>query len=355
MLQRDGAHPAAFTDHRVVAIRITTLGSDHARWDDFARAAAAATYCHLAGWKTVIERVFGHECVFLQALDDDGTLLGLLPLVRVQSRLFGRFLVSMPFLNAGGPIGERDVIVRLVDHALALAQCDAAALLELRCRWALPLDLRVSHRKVTTILELPPDPALLWNRFSSKLRAQIRRPRRDGITVRFGREQARPFFQVFARNMRDLGTPTQSLRLFDTVADTFAECWFGCAYDRDTPVAGACGFRWRDEVEVTWASALTAYKPIGVNMLLYWALMERAIGDGVRRFNFGRSTPGSGPHRFKLQWGARDEVLWWYSDGRLTKTPSPDDRRFAWGPRVWRHLPVPIANRIGPRIARFIP
>lgn len=355
MFKRDCIPPAEFADHRAVPNCITTLDSDHARWDDFARAAAGASHCHLAGWKTVVERVFGHECIFLQALGGDGTLLGLLPLVRVRSRLFGHFLVSMPFLNAGGPIGSPGAIIALVNHAKAQAESDDVGLLELRCRAALPLDLRVSHRKVTTVLELPPDPTLLWKRFPSKLRAQIRRPRREGITLRFGREQARSFFQVFAHNMRDLGTPSLPQRFFDTIADTFPECRFVCAYHGDKVVAGGCGFRWHDEFEMTWASTLAAYKPIGVTMMLYWASMERAIADGVPRFNFGRSTPGAGPHRFKLQWGSRDEALWWYSRGGLGTTPSPNDQQFAWGPRLWRHLPVPVAKRIGPHIARYIP
>jgi hypothetical protein len=108
---------------------------------------------------------------------------------------------------------------------------------------------------------------------------------------------------------------------------------------------------------MTWASSLHAYNRIAPNMLLYWAFMERAMSEGVTLFNFGRCSPGAGTHRFKRQWGSRDEQLWWYQRARTAaaSTPSPDDSAYAWGPRVWRRLPLPVATALGPWIVRSIP
>jgi hypothetical protein len=93
-------------------------------------------------------------------------------------------------------------------------------------------------------------------------------------------------------------------------------------------------------------------------MLLYWSFMERAIGAGLTRFNFGRCTPDGGTHRFKRQWGSRDEQLHWYQHSRGgvdAATPSPDDGAFSWGPRLWKRLPLSVATALGPRIVRYIP
>jgi hypothetical protein len=110
---------------------------------------------------------------------------------------------------------------------------------------------------------------------------------------------------------------------------------------------------------MTWASALSEYNRIAPNMLLYWSFMERAIEQGLGLFNFGRCSPGVGTHRFKRQWGSRDEQLWWYqhAPGGVTEaaTPSPDSGAWAWGPRVWRKLPLPLANVLGPRVVKYIP
>ena len=284
----------------------------------------------------------------------------MLPLVRVKSLVFGHYLVSMPFLNYGGPLGTDPGIRAVADEACRLADSAGAKLLELRSRVALPLDLPVSHRKITVVLDLPEgrDPARLWHALGSKLRSQVKRPQKEGLEVRFGPDQVEPFFRIFARHMRDLGTPTQPRALFDALAQRFGDSvWFGCAYFGDQPTAAGCGFRWGDEFEMTWASALSSYKRLAPNMLLYWAFMDRAVREGLRTFNFGRCTPGAGTHHFKRQWGSRDEPLWWYqhSTGDIAGTPSPDAGAYALGATVWKHLPLPLATALGPRIVRLIP
>jgi len=305
-----------------------------------------------------MERVFRHECIYLEARDDTGRLAGVLPLVRVRSVLFGHYLVSMPFLNYGGPLGADAALRALAAHAAQLAGAGGVRLLEMRSARELPLDLPVSHRKITVLLDLPGSTEGLWKQLDAKVRSQVRRPQKEGIAVRFGPDQVGPFFDVFARHMRDLGTPTQPRLLFSTIAELFGDSvWFGCAYHAEQPVACGCGFRWGSEFEMTWASSLNAYNRLAPNMLLYWSFMERAIQEGVRVFNFGRCSPGAGTHRFKRQWGSRDEPLWWYdlSARNGARTPSPDDSGYSWGPRLWKHLPEPVATALGPHIVRYIP
>lgn len=330
-----------------------------AEWDTFVRFAETGTQCHLWGWKSVIERVLGHECFYLAARTPDGRLDGVLPLVRVSSRVFGSYLVSMPFLNYGGPLGSERAVQALSARAIELARNGDIELLEMRSRTALPVELPVSHRKITVVRDLALGaPGKVWDSLRAKVRSQVRRPQKEGIVVRIGPDQVGPFFSVFSRHMRDLGTPTQSRRLFDALVETFpSQVWFGCAYDGARPVAAGCGFRWNSEFEMTWAASLMEYNAVAPNMLLYWAFMERAAELGLAAFNFGRCSPGSGTHRFKQQWGGRDEPLWWYQHptGRRAATPSADDKAFSWGPRMWKRLPLPIANMIGPRVVRLIP
>lgn len=330
-----------------------------AEWDEFVRAQTGWTSFHLHAWKPIMERVSGHECPFLAARDAAGLLTGVLPLVRVKSAVFGHFLVSMPFVNYGGPLGGEDSVRALVEAAVRLAETGGAGLLELRSKIPLPVELPVSHRKLTVILDLPaggPEP--LRKHLGAKLRSQIKKPEKEGVTIEFGRSQVDPFYAVFSRHMRDLGTPTQPRALFSELADAFGEeMWIGCAWYQGQPIACGAGFRFGDEFEMTWASALVSHNRLAPNMLLYWAFMARAAELGLSRFNFGRCSPDSGTHRFKRQWGSQDEALWWYQRSATAdaKTPSPDDGAYAWGPCIWRHLPLPLATALGPRIVRFIP
>jgi len=341
-----------------VTVLVEPFQGSSAEWDAVVRSSTGWTQFHLYDWRRIFEEVFGHECIYLVARNEQGTIGGILPLVRVRSVLFGHYLVSLPFLNYGGPLGTPEAVRALAAAAAERAATDSVKLLELRSRQELPLDLPVSHRKITVVLDLPPQGSqALFKSFDSKLRSQIRRPQKEGVEVRFGREQVDPFFEVFSSHMRDLGTPTQPRRFFEAIAESFPDAWFGCAWLGEKPVACGAGFRWGGEFEMTWASSLYAYSKLAPNMLLYWAFMERAMEQGLTLFNFGRCTPGSGTHRFKRQWGSRDEQLWWYQRGRgdTTATPSPDQGAFSWGPRLWRRLPLPVATALGPRIVRYIP
>lgn len=330
-----------------------------AEWDDFVRDTPGWTHFHLHGWKEVVESVFGHECLYLAARDAAGRVEGVLPLVRVRSPLFGHYLVSQPFVNYGGPLGSSGAVRRLVDHAVGLARRDRVKLLQLRSRSPLGIDLAPSHQKVTVLLDLPQgDPDVLWKGLPSKVRSQVRRPMKDGIEVRFGLDQVDPFYAVFSRHMRDLGTPVLSRRLFKRLAEVFPdEFWVACAYLEGEPIACGAGFHWADEFEITWASSLREHNRSAPNMLVYWRLMERCVERGVGVFNFGRCTPGGPTHRFKQQWGSRDEPLWWYQypSEQEAGTPSPDDAAYAWGPRLWKRLPMSVANAVGPRVVQYIP
>jgi FemAB-related protein (PEP-CTERM system-associated) len=331
-------------------------------WDEFVARAEGSSFCHLAGWRQILDAALGAECLYWVAIDPSGQWQGVLPLARVKSRLFGHYLVSLPFLNYGGPLGSPAAQERLAQEAVSEARRSHADLLELRTRYEVGVGLPVCSRKVTTLLELPAMPEELWRAFSSKLRNQIRRPMKEGLEVRFGLDQLEAFYEVFARNMRDLGTPVLPRAWFEMIRALFPQIVvFGAVYrtgrGRLEPLAAGCGFLWAAEFEMTWASALRRERRLGANALLYWSFMQELIHRGIRRFNFGRSTPGGGTHRFKQQWGGRDAPLPWvqYASGRRAATPSPDDPALSWGPRIWRWLPLPVANLLGPRLIRFLP
>ncbi len=340
------------------SITVEQFRGNPAEWDRYVRRSAHGTFCHLSGWRDIITGVLGHECHYFVARDDSGECQGVLPLARVRSRVFGDYLISMPFLNYGGPIGTPEAEQQLGRHAQRLAQEFKVKLLELRTRHRARSELQSATRKVTVVLSLPASADALMAKFPGKLRSQIRRPMKDGMDVRFGADQRDAFYAVFARNMRDLGTPVLPRLLFDELARVFAQEVVFCAvYHQGQPVAAGCGFIWGQEFELTWASSLREHNQRAPNMLLYWGLMQHMIGRGIRVFNFGRCTPDGGTHRFKLQWGGETVPLPWLQ-WSLTGTaapPSPDRPLFQMATRVWSRMPLAIANTIGPHVARSLP
>src|SRR2546423_10857071 len=337
-----------------------TLPLDHdpRSWDDFVARADDSSFCHLVGWRDILSDVIGAECLYRVAINGDGAWEGVLPLVRMKSWICGHYLVSLPFLNYGGPLGSPEARRRLVVDAVTGASRSRVDLLELRTRECTDVDLPVSSRKITVLRLLPPSAEELFQSFPSKLRSQIRRPMKEGLAVRFGLDQREPFYEVFAQTMRDLGTPVLGRAWFERVAATFPDLVvFGVVYRGEQPLAAGCGFIWRNEFEMTWAASVRESRSIAANMLLYWSFMEHMIGRGVRAFNFGRCTPGGGTHRFKTQWGGFDLPLPWlqWSGREANAMPTPDRPVFRLAAGVWRRLPLALTKRIGPVIARQIP
>lgn len=340
-------------------LHIIDAGNDPAQWDRFVASDPLSTFCHQAAWRRIMTEVLGHESFCFAAVDERGDWRGVLPLVRVRSVL-GHYLISLPFLNDGGPLGDTKARQSLVEHAVTEAKRSGASLLELRSRGDVPGPVTSSYRRVSVHLSLPSSRDELWkDTLSSKVRSQVRRPGKEGMTFRCGAAELDGFYSVFARNMRDLGTPVLPRAFFELGASSFATSMiFAAVYNSaGAPVAGACCLHWRDELEVTWASSLREYNRSSPNMLLYASLMEEAIDRDVKLFNFGRSAPGSSTHRFKQQWGGKDVPLPWpfWSRHATVAVPSAKSPFYRLAIAAWQHLPVGIANRFGPKLARLLP
>jgi serine/alanine adding enzyme len=328
-------------------------------WDRFVTAAEGSTFCHLGGWDSIMRGVLKHEPIYLAAMDARGTWRGVLPLVRVKSVL-GHYIISLPFLNDGGPLGDTNAKRALIDFAVAEAQRSGAGLLELRARTELPGAVVPTNRKITVMLPLPDSIEALWEKtFKAKLRSQVRRPAKEGMVARCGADELSAFYEVFARNMRDLGTPVLPRAFFERIQAAFGDRVVFTAVrsaEGQTAAAG-CSFIWNGEVEIVWASSLREFNKFSPNMLLYSTLMEESIRRGVGTFNFGRCTAGGPTHKFKLQWGGHDVPLPWPSWSRSghVGTPSPEKPIFQIATAVWSRLPMAVANRIGPILARQLP
>ncbi len=334
---------------------------DTERWDAYASGHPSAHCCHLSAWKRIIERTFGHSTLYLLSESGDGTIDGVLPMVRLRSHLFGDFLVSVPYLNYGGPCADgEDKGHALMQAAARMAEDLKVQHLEIRTETSTDYGLQVRSSKVSMRLDLAEAPDLLWQRFPAKLRSQIKRAQQQAMTVRIGRaEELDAFYDVFAVNMRDLGTPVYGKSFFENVLRELPDSTWICAvYLGDKPVAAGFLMAFRDMLEIPWASSLRRYNRLSPNMLLYWSVLQFACERGFRVFDFGRSSPDSGPFKFKAQWGAAPVPLYWHywvRDGGPLPNLTPNNPRMQLAIRVWRRLPVAITRLIGPPLVKNLP
>jgi len=340
-------------------VTLAERGSE-AEWDGFVGGHPDATGYHLWRWRKIFEDTFGHEGHYLIARRA-GHIVGVLPLVLFRTTLFGRFAVSLPFVNYGGVVAEDDPAARmLVTYAAAEAKRLRLSHVELRHRRQQFPDLPARQHKVAMLLDLPSDPETLWGRLDRKVRNQVRKAEKSGLEVAAGGlELLGEFYEVFAHNMRDLGTPVYSRLFFQRVLQEFpGVARVVVVKQAARVVAAGISYAHRDSLEVPWASSLRAYRSLCPNNLLYWEVLRQAARDGFRTFDFGRSTPGEGTFQFKLQWGARPEPLCWeyhLVSRRTLPDLSPRNPKFKMAIAMWKCLPVRIASLIGPRVVRAIP
>ncbi|MEW6417376.1 MAG: FemAB family XrtA/PEP-CTERM system-associated protein [Nitrospirota bacterium] len=345
---------------------------DRERWDSFVMNTGNSSCYHLTGWKNVIERSFGHKSYYLLAEDIENKVRGILPLVQLKSVLFGNFMISLPYFNYGGICTDNEeIFIQLLKEATKIAAERKSEHIELRHTQHISNGLKVNPvgihsygvktTKVSMRLELPQNSEELWKSFSSKLRSQIKRPIKEEMYSKLGKEEELDsFYTVFSTNMRDLGTPVYSKEFFKNIFKEFPEsAWICTIYTKEKqPVASGFIVGFKETLEIPWASSLRSYNHYSPNMLLYWSALKFACENGYKVFDFGRSTPGEGTYKFKEQWGAKPVQLYWHywmRNGGPLPELNPKNPKYQLAIKIWQKLPVSLTRVIGPRIVKNIP
>ena len=349
---------AAPAEHsKPVAVRRLD-GDSAARWDAFVERHPDATFFHRAGWQRVLERGLGHDAPFLYA-ERGGAIDGILPLGHVDSWLFGRALVSTPFCAYGGVVADsHEARAALAAEACRLAIACRVDHLEMRERRAVRPDWPARRdRYVTFRHALDPDPDANYRRIRRKQRAMIRKGIDAGLAADVGADLGR-FYRVFAESVRNLGTPVFPRRYFRELKATFGDdCEVLCVHRDGVDVAGVISFYFRDEVLPYHGGGTAAARGLYANDFMYWDLMRRAAAAGVRVFDYGRSKVGTGSYDFKRHWDFTPEPLhyeYYLVGAREIPDVSPLNPKYRAFISAWRRLPLPVANTIGPLLARSL-
>jgi FemAB-related protein (PEP-CTERM system-associated) len=329
---------------------------DAARWEAFVQRCPNATFFHRIGWREVIEDVFRHRTHYLIA-ERSEEVAGVLPLAEVKSRLFGHALVSLPFCVYGGPAANDPEADRLlIDAAVTLARSLRVEHLELRHRAAKCVGWPRQDLYVTFKKELLPDVEANLVAIPRKQRAMVRKGIRNGLRSELDASVER-FFALYADNVHRHGTPPFSRRYFARLAEIFGDrCEVLTVVDTTgRPVSSVMSFYFRDEVLPYYAGDTDDARELAANDFKYWELMRRACERGVRVFDYGRSKRETGSFDFKKNWGF-DPVPLAYEYQLLARDDVPQNNplnpKYRAFIALWRRLPKPVANAVGPMLVR---
>ena len=327
-----------------------------AEWDRFVRTTPGGTFFHLIGWKEVIEQTFGYRAHYLTARRG-GELVGVLPLFELRSAFGKAALLSLPFAVEGGVCATDDEARAALEEAAVALQAERGAQhLELRdgldgARFHVREGLFYRFRRALAATDDENMAAI-----PRKQRRMIRVAQQGGLVSRVAAGDLDVFYDLYARSVRNLGTPVFPRRYFQRFLEQFPrDCELLTVWHERTPVAAVMSFYFNDTVLPYYAGSRREYFRYAVNDFMYWELMRHARERGARWFDFGRSKKGTGAYDFKTHWGFQPEPLRYRVAGNgsqpvAERSMSSDSVQFLR--RAWQRLPLPVTKMLGPFFIR---
>lgn len=341
-------------------VRINLFDKSNEMIDDYLFKTHAASIYHQPKWLDVIKNSFNHKSYYFVAQSGSNKVIGVLPLVQLKSFLFGHFLISIPYFNYGGAIAiSKEIESKLIEAANQLAKELGVEYVEYRDS-SPRKNYPVKTDKVNMLLKLESSSDAMWQRFPSKLRSQIKKSLEGPITAQQGQlELLDSFYKVFAKNMRDLGTPVYAKSFFKNILLAFPKnTQIIIVEHQGKPVSAAFLIHYKGTLEIPWASTLREANHLASNMTLYWQVIQYAISLKCKQFDFGRSSKNSGTYRFKKQWGAKPQACYWHywlNNGNEMPALNPSNPKFQLMIKTWQLMPVFLTKLIGPFIVKNLP
>ena len=337
-------------------MKLTDTDAASAEWDGFVASRPDSSFFQLSGWRKVVARAFGHACPYLIARED-GAIKAVMPLTEIDSRLFGHFLIGNGFCVGGGPLfASQNALAAVLREAEALGRERKVAYIEIRDCDAAPKPWQ-SKSDLYAGFEGPiaANEADNLKQIPRKQRAVVRKALEQGFEIAIER-QISPFFDLYARTVRDHGTPVLPRRYFQALLDVFGDaCEILTVRQGGRPISSVLSFYYRDKVLPYYTGSIPQARRSGANDMMYWALMRRAVERGASIFDFGRSKVGTGPYSFKSNWGFQPRPIThqYLLIGRDSlPNLNPTNPRYAKLIAAWQRLPLPVANAISPFISR---
>lgn len=342
-----------------ITIKIT---KDKILWDQYVSTHPSATPYHKFAWLESVNQAYGHTCFALLA-QQQGKVVGILPIVLMRRPFSKGKFCSLPFCDLGHAlVDNKEVESKLFDFSIALLNEKPGRSFEYRDTETVPTEAQVPSQKVRMVMPLPEDSNILLNGFKSKLRSQIRKSEKNGLTCVINNSQhsIENFYQIFAKNMHKLGSPVHSKQWFEALFEHYAkDIFLAVVYHEDKPVGAGIVLKNNTKMAIPWASTDADFNYLAPNMMLYWSLLKLSCEQACTEFDFGRSTFGEGTYKFKQQWGALPVPLVW-SDLNNPQIETENDAIIEKNKlrssveKLWSQLPIGFTTFIGPQIRKHI-
>ncbi len=336
---------------------------DFGRWDAFVRKHPSGTFCHLAHWKSVLEKAFGLKAPYIYCVDSQNNICGIMPLGQRSSWLFGKALISSMFCVYGGPLVlNNKALDCLIKKAQQIRADNAIPALELRTQRAFDLGegwFTDYQKSATFVGELAETDDKILCQIPRKQRAVVRKSLKNSLECFLGHQHLDVFYDLYAESVRNLGTPVFSKALFQELVKAFGNDVeiLIVKTPKGKAVASLMSFYDENTVYPYYAGGIPAARQWGAHDFMYYDLMCRARKKGIKFFDFGRSKVGTGPFKFKKNWGFTPtfmEYQYFSADRSERRDISPANSSYTGLIDLWKKLPLPVASFLGTFISKHL-
>jgi FemAB-related protein (PEP-CTERM system-associated) len=327
------------------------------RWNNIVEENKESTVYHRYEWGKVLEKVHSHKVFFLE--EERGTF----PIAYIKSFLFGNRLISMPFADYGGPVGELN---SLLDKLEKLAIKLNPDFIEVRT----PLE---EHRELliesgyeervdycTFKLDLERGEEKIWREMEKRTRNGITRALKEGLGLRRAKnlEGLRAFYHLYLKTMKRLGSPPQPYIFFEALWKEFARkdlmrIYF-VVFDSKL-ISAMLFFTHNNKVHYAYSCSLYEYRKKRGNDFLLWNVIRNFSYEGFESFDFGRTRFNSGVYKYKRGWGGKEVSMPYYYKFYKKKLEERQEVKYAKIAQLWsKYMPESLAKIVGPWIIKQV-
>lgn len=331
-------------------------------WDTYVKRAPCGLPQHLSGWRDVLYKTNSYETHYLMA-QEDGQIVGVLPLFLVRSYLVGHTAMTMP----GGLCADNDeVAAELIARGQVIAQQARARrflLQDTRQPWPVGLHTTTDHVYWTVDVRMGTE--ALWQQLDGNIRRQVRMARRNKLSVEIDRtgKCLGAFYDVFSRFTHQAGTPVFGRDFLEHVIEAFPGGFnIVVVYKEQQPIGAYFQLQMGKTMYGVWGAALREYLNLRPVYLAYWEILCAAAGHGYHCLDMGRSPADSNASRHKGQWGGISRPVY-QQVANVGRTHEGDsishrvnaDDKFQLVMQLWPKLPLPVVRYLGPKLRRHVP
>lgn len=322
-----------------------------------------ATVFHRPEWHEVIRATYGHECDYWTAWRGD-CVSGVFPVVSVRAPLLGGKMVAMAYqMHSGLPIGDAASSVALVEACAANAHRARSRYVEIRHHQPAPWLEELGFRRIesglcTTIVPLE---GIELGRIRRNHRRSVRSAEEQGLGVSATESLAdlRTFNDLYRREARSLGSPVAGWSFFENLRRLAAPCYRLFLARRSGRVIA--GLLTVGDDRLTFARLAAYSTPEAMSLragaALYWAAISNAAERGCRALSCGLSwIRDEGLIHWKEGWGGTTQPVYMHALEINSAVPAPGGYFEGYGlaKSIWKRLPLPVVDRIGHAVTRWV-